>query len=822
MIGSSGWTLLCQTDLSLSSGKASMTLRMKTGGSSSNLLARFHLSSRVMLMHGPNRLLISHSRRRASASSQESIVGAAPCSLASTARISAAGSAGFFMAGGGGGFFTNTCCCGSGGLAALFSDLAMLRVFLLTTPGAWSMRDWTDRCAAPTGRQYQLVSPAPASVFGRIGGRRTQTPSASMRRGLARVPGAAAAGAAEGTTGRRTGTTNINTGMMSASALAVVATHRIIKTASQARVFQARYREEEEERLREAERRAAVSPAGSNASRASRSSQVSRGSKTEKAEQAASRPQTGGQFFVHPLTPMQGDPTATPGLSPMERAVSRRSQRSRPSTQTSLAGTEGFPRSAPGTASGVQSMEIPGTAASSAMLPGTAPATAGVPGSAPQALDGEQILVVGEQAGAGAEGGPATPGAPGTAPAATPEAAGGALTAPGTAGDAGAGPAPGTAGVPASAAASAGADAPHTAGGPATAPDGTPLPATAPGTAGPGTAGAPASAPDGAAQPATAPLTAGAPGLAPDGTALPATAPDAANAQAPGTAGVAPSVPGTAGVPPLSAPQSDFLVLEDEGELEPLVDLAGGEAGLSSIISSVLSSTVDVVGTEIQESAHPAPSLPDQVPPLPSEARSRPQTRGSVSGSIMSQMSDATEQGREDLANIGGRAEDMVSGVLSGVAGDFPDSMPSTRPGTSATGARDEPPTTPLSHPQTPAGSAPPTPGPIAPQASMEDEDTAAHSRHTSRAPTANQSINEGTDVLDTEEGQYGSRPQTGPSAQEIAAREEEERERLAEARRQEEEMARQVQEMREELARVYESDLVTFFDLYLALSQPV
>ena len=104
----------------------------------------------------------------------------------------------------------------------------------------------------------------------------------------------------------------------------------------------------------------------------------------------------------------------------------------------------------------------------------------------------------------------------------------------------------------------------------------------------------------------------------------------------------------------------------------------------------------------------------------------------------------------------------------------------------------------------------------------MEDEDTAAHSLHTSRAPTANQSINEGTDVLDTEEGQYGSRPQTGPSAQEIAAREEEERERLAEARRQEEEMARQVQEMREELARVYESDLVTFFDLYLALSQPV
>jgi len=52
------------------------------------------------------------------------------------------------------------------------------------------------------------------------------------------------------------------------------------------------------------------------------------------------------------------------------------------------------------------------------------------------------------------------------------------------------------------------------------------------------------------------------------------------------------------------------------------------------------------------------------------------------------------------------------------------------------------------------------------------------------------------------------------PSAEELAAEEE----RL----RQEEEMVRQVQEMREELARVYERDLVTFFDLYLALSQPV
>ena len=72
-------------------------------------------------------------------------------------------------------------------------------------------------------------------------------------------------------------------------------------------------------------------------------------------------------------------------------------------------------------------------------------------------------------------------------------------------------------------------------------------------------------------------------------------------------------------------------------------------------------------------------------------------------------------------------------------------------------------------------------------------------------------------------EGQYGSRPATQRlTAEEIAAREEERRAEEAEERRQEEEMARQVQEMREELARVYERDLVTFFDLYLALSQPV
>ena len=146
------------------------------------------------------------------------------------------------------------------------------------------------------------------------------------------------------------------------------------------RVMRARLREEEERRLQaEAERLAAISPTGSNTSRASRSSQVSRGSRKEGASPSRSRPATGGQFFVHPLTPMQGDPTASPGLSQMERAASRRSQRSRPGTHSSLAGAEGLPRSAPGTASSMQGMEFPGTAPSTAyMHPGTAPATAGM------------------------------------------------------------------------------------------------------------------------------------------------------------------------------------------------------------------------------------------------------------------------------------------------------------------------------------------------------------------------------------------------------------------------------------------------------------
>ena len=150
------------------------------------------------------------------------------------------------------------------------------------------------------------------------------------------------------------------------------------------RVMRARLREEEERRLEaEAERLAALSPTGSNSSRASRSSQVSRGSRKEARKEgvspARSRPVTGGQYFVHPLTPMQGDPTASPGLSQMERTASRRGQRSRPGTQSSVAGTEGLPRSAPGTASSMQQMEFPGTAPSTAyMHPGTAPATAGM------------------------------------------------------------------------------------------------------------------------------------------------------------------------------------------------------------------------------------------------------------------------------------------------------------------------------------------------------------------------------------------------------------------------------------------------------------
>ena len=122
------------------------------------------------------------------------------------------------------------------------------------------------------------------------------------------------------------------------------------------------------------------------------------------------------------------------------------------------------------------------------------------------------------------------------------------------------------------------------------------------------------------------------------------------------------------------------------------------------------------------------------------------------------------------------------------------------------------------SQPATPLGSAPQTPGPTAPETSLAD------------------------DVADTQEGGYASRPGTAGSvaaraAAAAAAAEEEEAARRAAAEAeaaeearvaeelriaQEAEMQRQVQEMREELARVYERDLVTFFDLYLALSQPV
>lgn len=302
-------------------------------------------------------------------------------------------------------------------------------------------------------------------------------------------------------------------------------------------------------------------------------------------------------------------------------------------------------------------------------------------------------------------------------------------------------------------------------------------------------------------------------------------------------------MPATPGAPALSIPgtahthQSEVMSFEEEqGELVPLVDLAGGKESLAVIISDVLNKTVEAVSTEYEATDHPAPKLPETdsiASPLPpATARSRPGTRASVAGSLMSNSSSVgTEQARDELAGIGGMMGDMVDGVFQSIAGEFGDSVPSTRPGTGAPGPHDSAATpggttTPHpmnleSQPQTPAGSAPPTPGPMAPQTSMEGEDSLASSRPGTRAGEAD----------DTQEGQYGSRPSTGKSfdgggvgtmadappaasAEELAAEEE----RV----RQEEEMLRQVQEMREELARVYERDLVTFFDLYLALSQPV
>ena len=108
-------------------------------------------------------------------------------------------------------------------------------------------------------------------------------------------------------------------------------------------------------------------------------------------------------------------------------------------------------------------------------------------------------------------------------------------------------------------------------------------------------------------------------------------------------------------------------------------------------------------------------------------------------------------------------------------------------------------------------------------QTSMDggnDDESMSLSRKSSRPGSSHE---EGPD---TQEGQYGSRPSSmggvGTMADAPTARTEEDIAAEEERLRQEEEMARQVQEMREELARVYERDLVTFFDLYLALSQPV
>jgi len=154
--------------------------------------------------------------------------------------------------------------------------------------------------------------------------------------------------------------------------------------------------EEEAARLEEA-RLAAASPAGSVASRASASSQVSRGSKTEAAttqgalaheggHQDEERPRTSGSFYVHPVTPMQGDPTASAHLDPASRAASRLSARSRPGTQASEWGAvdEGRYTSTHGT-EGTRVLEIPESAPSTAGMPMTAPATAGAPDSAPGA-----------------------------------------------------------------------------------------------------------------------------------------------------------------------------------------------------------------------------------------------------------------------------------------------------------------------------------------------------------------------------------------------------------------------------------------------------
>ena len=133
--------------------------------------------------------------------------------------------------------------------------------------------------------------------------------------------------------------------------------------------------------------------------------------------------------------------------------------------------------------------------------------------------------------------------------------------------------------------------------------------------------------------------------------------------------------------------QPQQLVLAEEpaeqGELVPLVELAGGREPLSGIVGSMLGDVVRAASVEISASEHSAPTLPEayDAPPT-SLGVSRPVTEGSAPGVGECESSIGTEEGREALEGIAGASGAMVDGVLTQVSQEFPDSMPASHPTT--------------------------------------------------------------------------------------------------------------------------------------------
>ena len=432
---------------------------------------------------------------------------------------------------------------------------------------------------------------------------------------------------------------------------------RLLQGAYRAHLARTVLRAAEEERARRVEEAQALaeraehapSPVGSQASRASEA--VSQGSQTEgqDADGPGSR-----QFFMHPITPMEelGDPTERSALS---REHSRRSQRSLTlSTSTGqepLAHQEVAPAMRPLTGvsrPGDGEMEDEGDYPRSML---TTAADGDERPTTPTDVDNDAVPAASDVAATAEPPEPAADLTPSTLPGQPPD---------------------GDAAVTARAA--SGAHETQSSQGRGTDDNeedaGVAMPAGA-GESVPGS-GAPA---------------AGLPGTAYTGP------PESLGVRTPASDGVA--APGTPasffGASSRPATQADAqpqqLVLAEEpaeqGELVPLVELAGGREPLSGIVSSMLGDVVRAASVEISASEHSAPTLPEayDAPPT-SLGESRPVTQGSAPGAGEWESSIGTEEGREALEGIAGASGAMVDGVLTQVSQEFPDSMPASHPTT--------------------------------------------------------------------------------------------------------------------------------------------